>query len=113
MRSIHYKVGQKLWLVTMRGGRPVEVTKVGRKWVQLGDRLRVAVGSIKAEEPGYGGVGEVWISQEVHAAAQSAAADMEAAWEPLRKHFSAWHPPPGTTFEQLTAIREILGLAKP
>jgi hypothetical protein len=112
---MEYKVGQKVWVEYYQnradGGIKLEVTKVGRKWVELGigkGRYRVEIGSTQIDGGNYSSPGRVWPSK----ADADAYQDLVKAWGDLRRRVDSYSPPEGLTLEALAKASEVLGLKK-
>lgn len=105
------QVGQKLWYVPadtrFESPREVEVTKVGRQWVQLGQRFRVDLETLCADGGNFPSPGRCYLSRETWEQEQA----LKSGWKSLRKEFfDGWSSkrPPHVTLEILAQIRALL-----
>lgn len=102
-------VGQSLYFVyrERRMGKPMEVTvtKIGRKWAEVGDRHRIDVETWEADGRGFTSPGQCYESKdeyddEVH---------FIKSWLRLRNYMPA-RPPSGVTIDDVLAATALLGL---
>lgn len=110
-----YEVGQKLWLECSehrRGPRgvEVEVTKIGRKWVELSLGYKVALGVQEVDGGNYSSPGRVWASRADADAHNAVVAEWRAFVNDPRVQY--YRPPAGLTLEAIAQAREILGIKK-
>src|ERR1700688_1369142 len=103
-------VGQKLWYVdTPRQnnprGREITVTKVGRKWVEVGRGYpRIDIETLHADGAGYSSPGRCWLSEVDYDAEVSLNRIWNSLWNRVRDTYSA---PKGVTEH---AIRQAAAL---
>lgn len=106
-------IGQKLWLVPIRGfGQPHEVTvgRLGRKWAYIGEGR-----SEQAFDPdsgyldgkGYSSPGRLYRSQEHYEDMVAA----EKAWQRLVSELRYMSPPANVGISQICEARKLLGIA--
>lgn len=111
-----YELGQTMWYVPFYGAPGlVTVTKVGHKWVELGNperpRLWCQVGTdsevVRPQEKGRSSPGTIWASKEVweaHVASQ-------VEWVKLRKDMGTdAFASTGASVEDIAAARKLLRL---
>lgn len=105
-------VGQTLWLVpASRWGKPhaVTVTKVGRKWAELGDReTRVNAETLYQDGGQYMSPGRCYVSQDAYEAERNA----DAAWNALKQAIQYIGRPPSVAAHHIAHAAQLLGVAK-
>jgi hypothetical protein len=119
MRTIDYKVGMKLWFQPYEArreqGRYFEVTKVGRKWVSLGDpdrpqwgaRYRVEIGQRQVDGENYSSPGSVWATKEECEEASL----LSKEWSEFARKLTYQSVPDGLTIEALQQVKILLGIS--
>jgi hypothetical protein len=121
MRTIDYKVGMKLWFQpngysrSDGPGHYLVVTKVGRKWVSLGDsdrpqwsdRYRVEVGEVAVDGNNYSSPGNVWATKEECEKASL----LSKEWSEFARKLTYQSVPDGLTIEALQQVKTLLGIS--
>jgi hypothetical protein len=106
------EVGQKLWYVgNRRGSEPrwVEVSKVGRKWIETERGLRFDIATLNADGGQYTSPGRAWITQEAHAYA----VEKNRRWSEFRTMVErSWHCPDGIEVEDINELERKLKPAR-
>ena len=111
MTSNQYTVGQELYLewspYSIRKGRgeDVTITRVGRKWLELSNGLRVDKVRLVADGRGYSSPGTAYTSR----ADREARVRLHEAWSRLRIRMAA-PPGDGVTAERVAEAAKLLGL---
>jgi len=106
---MEYTVGQKVWFESTAryiNSREMSVTRVGRKWVEIGVH-KIEKGSNRLI--GFDGntIGTLHVSKEEAEAAKK----LESEFSRLKGEVSTlWSTPNGVTLEKIAQVREILGL---
>lgn len=112
---IEYKLGLMLWYeptdLRHSTGFPLKVTKVGRKWVDLGDdrypqRYRVAIGQVAVDGGQYSSPGRVWLSQSECLVRR----DLEKQWRDVAHEMLRSQPPAGLMPEHMREAKRLLGI---
>jgi hypothetical protein len=112
---IEYKLGQELWIELFgygrTAGRLLKVTKIGRKWVSLGDdrhpdQFRVEIGEVRVDGGGYGCAGRLWNTEQECDDNRT----LEKGWEQLMLNLRyLGGAPKGLTLEKLLEVKKLLG----
>lgn len=108
-----YKVGQKLWFVRNNntGGfsskqYEVTVTKVGRLWATLDNRMRCDFNGI-VDGGGYSSPGQCYESREEYESISA----LENAWREFQMNIYAYRKSPeSVSVENIAEAKRILGL---
>lgn len=101
------KVGQELYCVWnyRKVGTMEAITKIGRKWAEIGGN-RVCLDSMLIDGgPSYGKAGQAYLSKEEHENKMALA----AAWQRFSKGVS-YSPPEDMTLPKLAKAAELLGI---
>jgi hypothetical protein len=103
-----FHVGQILWYVPadMRWSKPREVTitKIGRKWITLGNFGRIDIKTLHVDAGAYSSPGRCYLSQEDYETERSA----DAAWHELREAIGRLYRRPSNL--PISAIRQAAAL---
>lgn len=101
-------VGQKLWLVRghrkQNNQREVTVTKVGRKWAEIGFEGRIDMDTLTVDSGGYMSSGACYQSKEDY----DRFIALQGAWQAFRDRVSREHGPAQITVDELRRCANII-----
>lgn len=105
------QVGQKLWYVPndKRWGKEqeIEVTKVGRKWANVGYLGRIDIETLSVDGRGYSSPGQCYLSREEWERNEVLS---DAWWEFKELIKKTNKRPEGITIESIEQAKRLLGL---
>lgn len=103
-------VGQKLWFVSNHRGfrdqREVTVLRVGRKWADIGRRLRIDVESLIVDGGDYSSPGRCYTSKEEYERIRNRA----LAWNKFTRDIHNKNIPDSVTTEDIFEAARLLGI---
>jgi hypothetical protein len=88
--------------------RYVEVTKIGRKWVELSNRQRVLLTSVDVDGGEYSSPGRLYETLEDY----QKELEIKKAWYSFVNCLAHTNPPEGMTLEKIDQLRVLVGLKK-
>jgi len=105
-----FQVGQKLF-ASFGGGRNrndcwMEITKVGRKWLELDGHYRADISDLVIDGRGYSSPGKCYLNKEEH----DAEVALTNAWSSLTRAFPMYSKPKHLTIEDIEKVKQILGI---
>jgi hypothetical protein len=106
-------VGQELFVVyderrRAGGNRPVIVTKIGRKWVDICEgRYRIDAETLRIDGKGFSSPGRCYLTEQAY----REEAEIKDAWWSLYRRIDRMHSmPAGMTIEKMDQIADLLGI---